>query len=105
MVKRKKNKDNSSLLLNLKRTWKYVKQSNYKLIIFVILCLADAVIGAILPIFSAKIILNITNGVVSQLFLSAMTVLGLDIVSYIVNYFDFRLYRLINQKTLILFLL
>ena len=101
MVKRKKNKDNSSLLLNLKRTWKYVKQSNYKLIIFVILCLADAVIGAILPIFSAKIILNITNGVVSQLFLSAMTVLGLDIVSYIVNYFDFRLYRLINQKTLI----
>lgn len=54
-----------------------------------------------LPIFSAKIILNITNGVVSQLFLSAMTVLGLDIVSYIVNYFDFRLYRLINQKTLI----
>ena len=101
MVKRKKNKDNSSFLLNLKRTWKYVKQSNYKLIIFVILCLADAVIGAILPIFSAKIILNITNGVVSQLFLSAMTVLGLDIVSYIVNYFDFRLYRLINQKTLI----
>ena len=41
MVKRKKNKDNSSLLLNLKRTWKYVKQSNYKLIIFVISCFTN----------------------------------------------------------------
>lgn len=54
MVKRKKNKDNSSLLLNLKRTWKYVKQSNYKLIIFVILCLADAVIGANYQFFLLK---------------------------------------------------
>lgn len=99
--KKEKKEKKSSLVLNLKRTWKYVKLSNYKLIVFVILCLIYAIIGAILPIFSAKIILNITNGIASQLFLSALTVFGIELISYMVNYFELRLNRSINQKTLI----
>ena len=101
MIKKEKKEKKSSLVLNLKRTWKYVKLSNYKLILFVILCLIYAIIGAILPIFSAKIILNITNGIASQLFLSALTVFGIELISYMVNYFELRLNRSINQKTLI----
>lgn len=57
----------SSFLKNIKKMWKYVKSSKGSLIGYLFVSIVEGVIGAILPLISAKIILNITDGLINQL--------------------------------------
>lgn len=61
----------------------------------------EAIISAILPLLSAKVILNITNGVINQLVISALVVFFIEIILYVMYYFKSFFYRRIYQKTLI----
>ena len=56
---------------NIKRTWKYIKTAKMNLLGYGVVSIIEAIISAIIPVLSAKVILNITDGVINQLLLSA----------------------------------
>ncbi len=96
-----KNKNKSNFLKNIKKTWAYIKDCRANLIGYAVVSIVEAIIGAILPLISAKIILNITDGAMMQLLLSALTVFGIEFILYIVFYFKGFLYEKVYQRTLI----
>lgn len=100
-MKKKANVKPSTLRLNLKRTWKYVRQAKLNLVGYGLVITIEAIISAILPLLSAKIILNITNGIIDQLILSAITVFFIECILYIMYYLRGFFYHRIYQKTLI----
>ena len=96
-----KKEKKASFKLNLKITWKYIKKAKFNLFGYALVSIAEAVISAIIPIFSAKVILNITNGVMDQLIVSAIIVFFIDILLYTLYFFKGFFYHRIYQKTLI----
>lgn len=62
VVKMKK-KENANFFQNVKRTCLYIKDAKWNLVGYALVSVIEAIIGAILPLISAKIILNITDGV------------------------------------------
>lgn len=99
---KKENIKNSNFKLNVKRTWKYIRQSKLNLIEYGLVSIIEAVISAIIPLLSAKVILNITNGVINQLILSAIAVFLIELILYVMFYFKGFFYQRIYQKTLII---
>ena len=92
---------NSSLWKNMKKTWRYIKDCKKNLIGYATVSIIEGIIGAIIPLVTAQIILNITDKSINQLILSALAVFGIEIVLYIMYYFKFFLYQKIYQKTLV----
>ena len=91
----------SSFFKNIKKMWKYVRNSKGSLIGYLFVSIVEGVIGAILPLISAKIILNITDGLINQLILSALAVLIIELVLYTMYFFKGRFYQKVYQKTLV----
>ncbi len=52
---------------NLKMSWKFVKKEKKTLILLIIFSIILSAVGVITPILSAKILLNITNGLFNEL--------------------------------------
>lgn len=96
----KKNK-NDNFKLNVKRTWKYIKEASLNLIGYGLVSIIEAIISTIIPLLSAKVILNITNGIANELILSAIIVFFIDLLLYAMVYFKGFFYQKIYQKTLI----
>lgn len=94
-------KSKSNFFKNIKKTWKYIKESKANLIGYVCVSILEAIIDAIFPLIEAKIILNITNELISQLILSAFAVFILELIIYIIFYLKGFFYQKIYQKTLI----
>lgn len=92
---------NDNVKANLKKTWKYIKSAKMNLVGYGAVSISEAIISAILPLLSAKVILNITNEVINQLVISALVVFFIEIILYIMYYFKSFFYRRIYQKTLI----
>ena len=93
--------ENDNFKLNVKRTWKYIKEAKLNLIGYGIVSIIEAIISAIIPLLAAKVILNITNGIINQLILSAIVVFLIDLILYAMVYFKGFFYQKIYQKTLI----
>ena len=93
--------ENDNFKLNVKRTWKYIKEAKLNLIGYGIVSIIEAIISAIIPLLAAKVILNITNGIINQLILSAIVVFFIDLLLYAMVYFKGFFYQKIYQKTLI----
>lgn len=93
--------ENDNFKLNVKRTWKYIKEAKLNLIGYGIVSIIEAIISAIIPLLAAKVILNITNGIINQLILSAIVVFIIELILYIMIYFKGFFYQKIYQKTLI----
>ena len=85
---------------NIKRTWKYIKTAKMNLLGYGVVSIIEAIISAIIPLLSAKVILNITDGVINQLILSALSVFSVELILYIMFYFKGFFYQKIYQKTL-----
>ena len=98
---KKENIQNSNFKLNLKRTWKYIKEAKMNLFGYGIVSIVEAIISAIIPLLAAKVILNITNAVINQLVLSAIVVFCIELILYVMFYFKGFFYQKIYQKTLI----
>ena len=96
----KKNK-NDNFKLNVKRTWKYIRKARLNLIGYGLVSIIEAIISTIIPLLAAKVILNITNGIINELILSAITVFFIDLLLYAMVYFKGFFYQKIYQKTLI----
>ncbi len=95
------NVKNDNFKLNVKRTWKYIKKAKSSLIGYGSVSIVEAIITTILPLLSAKIILNMTNGVINQLIISSVAVLFIELILYLMVYFKGFFYQKIYQKTLI----
>ena len=78
----KNEKKKNTLRTNLKKTWKYVKEGKRYLLVYLFISVLEAVISAILPLCSAKIILNITDGLIDQLLYTALSVLAIEVLLY-----------------------
>lgn len=100
-MNKKDNMHNNNFKLNLKRTWKYIKESKMNLLSYGMVSIIEAIISAVIPLLSAKVILNITSGVINQLVLSAIVVFFIEIILYMMFYFKGFFYQKIYQKTLI----
>lgn len=93
-------KNKNEFLKNIKRTWQYIKDCKLNLVGYGLVSMTEAILGAILPLVSAQIILNITSGVMEQLILSAIAVFLIGAVLYTMFYFKGFLFQKIYQKTL-----
>ena len=91
----------SNFYKNIKKTWVFIKECKSNLVGYATVSIIEAIIGAVLPLVSAKIILGITDGLISQLVLTALAVLCIEIVLYVMYFFKGCLYHKIYQKTLI----
>lgn len=100
-MKNVKNNKNVNFKLNVKRTWKYIKEARLNLIGYGLVSIVEAIISTIMPLLAAKVILNITNGIINELILSAIIVFFIDLLLYAMVYFKGFFYQKIYQKTLI----
>lgn len=71
---------NDNVKTNLKKTWEYIKSAKMNLVAYGAVSILEAIISAILPLLSAKVILNITNEVINQLVISALVVFFVEII-------------------------
>lgn len=94
-------KNKSNFIKNIKKTWSYIKECRANLIGYAFVSVVEAIISAILPLVSAKIILNITDGVMGQLIYSALMVFGIEFILCLEKYFKTFFYQKVYQKTLI----
>ena len=82
---------------NIKFAWKYTKKEKISLLLFLICNIIKIIISVIVPIFSARIIVSLTNDMLMQV-LNITIVLLLcetinNIIRYINNYLSQRIYR------------
>lgn len=96
-----RSKENKIFKQNLKKTWIYIKQAKLNLFGYIFVSIIEAIISAVIPLLSAKVILNISNGIIEQLIYSALTVFVIELILYISFYFKGFFYQKIYQKTLI----
>ncbi len=95
-------KDSSNnFKLNVKNTWKYIKQAKWNLFGYGLVSVFEAIISAILPLLSAKVILNITNGAINQILYASLAVFCIELILYVAYFFKGFFYQKIYQKTLI----
>ena len=93
-----KNKSNyRETFKNLRLFWKYAKKHKKYLAINIFVILLLIVVGVILPLLSAKLILNITNGILAKVLIVATVVFVLEISR--------NVFMILSQKLLQLFYL
>ena len=61
-MEKNKKEERKQVKINLKRTWNYIKLAKGNLVYYVAVSIIEAIISILLPIVSAKIILNMTDG-------------------------------------------
>lgn len=86
--------------MNLKRTWKYIKRAKINLIGYLFVSIFESVISVILPIVSAHVILNITDGLFEQLILTGALILLLNSLVEGFSLFKTIFYRKIYNITI-----
>lgn len=94
MRKRNKMKSISNTFRNLKKTWSFVKEEKRKLIICIVLSGLLSLIGAITPLVSARLLLNLTEGLLDKLFRIALFLFIIENTRNIIHF----MYKIIFNK-------
>ena len=95
----KKIKNNfKELKTNLKMCWYFVKEEKPYFVLLAILSLVLAGIGFILPLFSAQLLLKLTDGLLKDLMLVAIIIFFIEIFRNIVAYFFRIVFELYSIK-------
>ena len=95
----KKIKNNfRELKTNLKMCWYFVKEEKLYFVLLAILSLVLAGIGFILPLFSAQLLLKLTDGLLKDLILVAIIIFFIEMFRNIVAYFFRRIFELYSIK-------
>ena len=93
----------SELIRNLKFAWGYASGQKARIILFAITSLIISVIGAIIPLLSARIIVNLTSNELEQLIYISIVLLVVQLfrnfMQYLNNYFVQVIYREIFTNT------
>ena len=75
------------LCSNLKFAWKYTKDQKNKLILYCFCNLINIIISIVIPILSAKVIVNLTSNELNQVLLVCLVILGVELTRNITTYF------------------
>lgn len=90
----------SGFIKNIRNMWPYIKDSKKFLIFYVIVSIIEAIIGALIPLVSAKVILNITNGIIDQLIYASFTVCIISLIMHLSSLLKGLFYQKIYKITL-----
>ena len=80
-------KDFKELKTNLKMSWYFVKEKRLYFILIIFLSLILAGIGFIIPLFSAQLILKLTDGLLKELLVVAIIMFFIEMLRNVVTYF------------------
>lgn len=94
-------KNKSEFFKNAKKMWKYMKNCKKSLIGYAIVSIVEAIIGVILPLISAKVILNITEGAIEQLLYASLAVFLTEVIYNVANSYKAYFYQNVYRKTLV----
>lgn len=94
-------KSDNLFFKNVSRIWKYIKKARFSLLGYGLVSIFEAIFSIVIPLITAKIILNMTSSAIKQLFLSAVALLIIKILSSFFVFFKSYFYRKIYHKTLI----
>ena len=83
----------NGLIQDLKITWRYMTGAKLSLFIYFIIAVVDCAVGVLIPLFSAKLILNMTSAAISQLILAAITVFAIEFIGTVSEFLKGRLYQ------------
>lgn len=90
------------LFKNLKQTWKYAKGQRLKIFMYAFACITMAIIRIIIPILSAKLIVEITDNAFEQIFYLALVILIINAIAslfdLIASYCSNYIYQEISKK-------
>lgn len=79
----------------LKKSFGYVKKQKKIMIVYLVISLLTCIIGVFIPMLSARLILNITDGFVEGILIAAFVLFGLEIFHNISNYISSKASQLI----------
>ena len=94
-------KKKNQFIINVKKTWKYIKKAKIYLILYAFASVLEAVLSIVIPLIGAKIILNLTNALIDELLGAAVLVLITEIIMYVAWFMKGYFYHKIYQKTLV----
>lgn len=83
---KKKNKDEYGALDNLKKAYKYAKKQKKEFILYFLANVILCILGAIIPLLSAKQLLKITDGLLNQLLSISFFILIVELFRNICNF-------------------
>ncbi len=86
---------------NFRRTFKYAKEERKQFILFLSFSLLVAITGAIFPVLSAQIVVNITNSFFLKVIIVAIALFFVQNIRNISNYFTNKCTQLFLRKTLL----
>lgn len=90
----------NGLFKNLIITWKYMTGAKLYLFLYFLVAVVDCAVGVVIPLFSAKVILNMTSAAIHQLILAAITVFVIEFLGTITEILKEKLYSKIYYKVL-----
>ena len=86
-------------IFNLKFAWKYIKDQKSRLISFVIASLLNVIISIIVPILSAKIIINLTSNELNQALYTSLVILAVGLIRNLTSYFERLFTQVVYRET------
>jgi ABC-type multidrug transport system fused ATPase/permease subunit len=92
----------SQLIINLKRSWKYARVHKRKFILFAIASLILTIIGSIVPAIMAFQVINLTQGLMSELLTISIVLLVIETFRNIVIFISNYIAQIFNRETLLL---
>ena len=92
-----KTKNNKLSLNNIKKAFKYTKRARKYCALYLLVAILDGINGILLPVFSAKVILGITDKIINQVILSASIVFLIELFNSILLYLKVLASRKIQQ--------
>ena len=84
-MKKKETLNIKEVILNLKKTFKYIKPYKKAIILDVLITILLTLLGVLGPLLSAKLVLSLTNGELNILLLIAFIVLIFDVFSNVLQ--------------------
>ncbi len=86
---------------NFRRTFKYAKEERKQFILFLSFSLLVAITGAVFPVLSSQIVVNITNSFFLKVIIVAIALFFVQNIRNISNYFTNKCTQLFLRKTLL----
>lgn len=72
---------------NLKMSWQFIKNQKKTLVLIIILSLCFSVISVIIPVLSAQLLLNLSEGLLEQLIQVAIIIFAVEMIRNILSFF------------------
>lgn len=96
----KNKRDKNTSLVNLKKSFQYAKKQKKEFILYFISNIFLAIIGAIAPLLSANQLLKLTDGVLNQLLIISLVILGVELSRNICNFLSRKYSQIFAREVL-----